>query len=210
MSLYQQAAQLNNQGIVSLLKGDHCSAIHSMSEAIKVMKGALSAPPGTNTPMKCRNVMYETRSIEISSLESSDTIVFSQAIRLPDSDEEREPGEVEMNVYSGAIIFNLALAHHFRGDKTSLARAEKFYGLVIKVLNRNMLHMHTALIVKLACINNLSQMRYSKGEYERVSEGFIQVAGFIQQNEAVVNEPEVQGLLMSVLLLKAPTVAPAA
>jgi hypothetical protein len=213
MSLFQQAAQLNNDGVDSLLNGDQRTAIKLMGESIKCMKVAISAIGSSSTaaPSTCYSSINDTRTVEIPSMESSDTIVFNQAIKLPDKDEARAPDELEVNVFTSAVIFNLALAHHFLGDENSMARAEKLYATVIKLLKGDSLHIHTALIVKLACINNLSQIRYSHGNYKGAREGLSQVSGFIKQNGGVMLEgPDVQGLLMNVLLLKPPTVASAA
>jgi hypothetical protein len=213
MSLFQQAARFNNDGVRSLLNGDQRGAIQSMGESIKVMKAVVSNTGASSAaaPSRCHSAIHETCTAEIPSMESSDTIVFNQAILIPaDGDDAQAPGEFELNIYTSAVIFNLALAHHSRGDEKSMARAEQLYAMVIKLLKGNSLHMHTALIVKLACINNLSQIRYSKGDYKGAREGLNQVSGFILQNDVMLDEPGIQGLLMNALLLKPPTAAPAA
>jgi hypothetical protein len=211
MSLFQQAANLNNKGINFLLEGDERSAIQTMALSIKLMKAALldefvqQVAPHTSR-------IQDTRSIIIHSMESSDTIVFNQVVYIPETVTET-PSEFDMNIYTSAVIFNLALAHQAVGSQACLNKAEKLYGMVLKLLDDSMLNSHIALIVNLGCINNLSQIRYSNGDYENAQEGLSHVSYFMQKsstNQAMFEEPEVLGLLMNVLLLKAPSVASAA
>jgi hypothetical protein len=217
MSLYQQAASLNNEGIIALLEGDQSSAISSMAKAIKLMKTELSSLDASR--MSCSNnstnsgTEQSTQTVEIPVMESSNTMVFNQAFRLP-MDVEL-PNELNINVFSCAIIFNLALIYHFQadsGDAMLMTKTEKLYSMVLKLLDNNSLSLRTALIVKLACINNLSQIRYAKGDYKNAREGLRQVSCVMRQssNQAMFEEPQIQGLLMNVLLLKAPKVAAAA
>jgi hypothetical protein len=44
MSLFEQAACLNNEGVTALLEGDDTSAIDAMTKSIKMMKKELSKP----------------------------------------------------------------------------------------------------------------------------------------------------------------------
>ena len=72
-----------------------------------------------------------------------------------------------------------------------------------------------AAIAKLASINNLSQIRFDCGEYELAREGLDRLSTFFVRasgntNNAMLENPEMQCLLMSVLLLKALVIAPAA
>jgi hypothetical protein len=112
------------------------------------------------------------------------------------------------------VIFNLALAHHhvaITSDAGYLPKAEKLYAMVLKLLDGAALYMRTAVVVKLATINNLSQIRFENGDFEPAREGLSHITSFLRQaNNALLEEPEVLGLLMNVLLLKAPRVAPAA
>ena len=167
--------------------------------------------------------------VEIPVMDSSDTtIMFNQAVRLPANDGDAAsslPNEFEMNIYISAVVFNLALAHQFKASTKNngsgeealcLLKAETLYSLVLKLLKDcSYLNVHIALIVKLASINNLSQIQYSKGEYGKVREGLSQISIFLQtcsspNAQALLEEPQVQGLLMNVLFLKTPTVARAA
>jgi hypothetical protein len=213
MSLFEQATQLNNEGVTALLEGESQAAIDAMTESIKLMKQELSKTT-EDSKSDCSataSEQEEVRSVEIPQTDSFDTIVFNQAIIIP-SDEEQS--DIDIHVYSAAVIFNLALAHHHqasKGDTDCMAKAEKLYAMVLKLIDDGACHMRIAVVVKLASMNNLSQIRYAKGEYENALEGLNQLSSYLRRtNQALFEEPQVQGLLMNALLLKAPKVAPAA
>jgi hypothetical protein len=214
MSPFQEAAHLNNEGVTSLLEGDQVTAISSMSKAIQLMITALSKTDASK--LQCNSAtarIQSTSTVEIPITESADTIVFNQAVRIPADFDDLN--HFDMNIYTASVIFNLALAHHFKasyGDAVCMSKAEKLYCIVLKLLDEKTLRVHTALLVKLACINNLSQIRYAKGDYENAREGLNDVSGFMREssNQVMFEEREIQVLLMNVLLLEAPKVAPAA
>ena len=215
MNLFQEAAQLNNAGIDALINGDSSSAIQSMTKAIKTMKAQLaqSSTPNQKYDSSTAKASMDTHMVEVP-MASSDHIVVNQVVQIP-IESTQEISDFDMHVYSGAIIFNLALAHHFRsssGNTSCMNKAEKLYSMVLKLLDNASLNVHTALMVKLACINNLSQIRYFKGDYDNAREGLSEVSHFMRHspNKAIFEEQEIQGLLMNILLLKAPQVAPAA
>jgi hypothetical protein len=212
MSLFEQATQLNNEGVAALLEGESQAAIDAMSKSIKLMKQELSKP-SEDRISHCSTAAseHEFRSVEIPETDSSETIVFNQAIIIPSDGEQ---SDIDIHVCSATVIFNLALAHHLqasKGDNACMAKAEKFYAMVPKLVVDGACYMRIAVVVKLASINNLSQIRYAKGDYEHARDGLDQLSSFLRRtNQALFEEPQVQGLLMHALLLKPPKVAPAA
>ena len=83
--------------------------------------------------------------------------------------------------------------------------------MVLKVLDDSLIEFKAAITVKLATINNLTQIRFAKGDYEQAREGLDHLAGFLRiANGEVLAEPQVAGLLMNVLMFRAPKVAAAA
>jgi hypothetical protein len=208
MPLFEQAAQLNNAGVTALLEGDQDTAITFMTKSIKMMKQELtkSSLAGSH---KSKHSDQEAHTVELHDMDT-ETIVFNQAIRIQTDGPE---DEIEINVCSAAVIFNLALAHHHKSSSTGevayLSKAEKLYSMVLRVLNDGA--SRTANLVKLASINNMFQIRFANGDYEQASEGLSHVISFMRYaNYSEFEEPKVQGLLMNLLLLKAPRVAPAA
>jgi hypothetical protein len=208
MSLFQQAAQLNNQGINALIHGDQALAIRLTTNAIKLLKAALFEADDAVTSSRT----HEAHTIMIPSVESSDTVVFNQMVQLPVTNEA--VSELDLNLYTSAVIFNLALAHQYLPSSTGITKAEKLYGMVLQLLDDNSwLAVRLALVIKLGCINNLSQIRYSRGDYQNASEGLSFVSIVLRETstgQAYFEEPEIQGLLMNVLLLRAPSAASAA
>lgn len=212
MSLFEQAAQLNNQGVIALIEGDDTSAIESMTKSIKLMKQELAKP--TNTlDAKVATTGPELKTVEIPDMESSDENqeIFNQAIHIPCTGNE---SDLDIHVYSAAVIFNLALAHHrvgMQGNEAYQQKALKLYTMVLRVLDDSLIEFRAAVMVKLATINNLTQIRFAKGDYEEAREGMEHLAGFLRiVNGEVLAEPHVAGLLMNVLMFRAPKVAAAA
>jgi hypothetical protein len=208
MSLFQQAAQLNNQGINALIQGDLVSAIQSMTNAIKLMKAALFDAGDCSVTS---SQAHQAHTIIIPSMNYSETIVFNQLVQIPITD---SVSELDMNIYISAVLFNLALAHQYLGSSVGINKAEKLYGMVLQLLdNTPLFAMRLALVVRLGRINNLSQIRYSKGDYHNAHEGLRLVTTFLRESstgQALFEDPEIQGLLMNVLLLNAPSAASAA
>jgi hypothetical protein len=113
------------------------------------------------------------------------------------------------------VVFNLALAVHREGKNGKIeSTAQRLYIVVMKVLNNQCMN-RVAVIVKLAAINNLSQIRFDCGEYELAAarKGLDHLSAFMRacgnMNRAMLEEPKIQGLLMHVFLLKAPLIASA-
>ncbi len=215
MSLFEQAAQLNNQGVIALIEGDDSFAIESMTKSIKMMKQELAKPTmASDIKSTTATEGPELKTVEIPDMESSDENheIFNQAIHIPVNGDE---SDLDIHVYSAAVIFNLALAHHRLGmqvgNEAYQQKALKLYTMVLRVLDDSLIEFRTAIMVKLATINNLTQIRFAKGDYEEAREGLDHLAGFLRvANGEVLAEPQVAGLLMNVLMFRAPRVAAAA
>jgi tetratricopeptide (TPR) repeat protein len=207
MSIFEEAARLNNEGVIALSKGDNQTAIDKLTQSIKWMKQELTKPGTDLRTMKSNTTDYEeeaTQTVEIPEVDSA--IAFNQAIAIP-STTGQDKNDLCIDVYSAAVIFNLALALQHKGEEK---KAERLYSIVLKLLLNEHCHLRIAVLVKLASLNNLSQIRFANGDFESAREGLDQLSGFLRRAAWNFEEPEVQGLLMNVLLLKVPNVAPAA
>jgi hypothetical protein len=204
-AIFEQAARLNNEGITSLSHGDIQTAINKLTKSIKWMKQELSKPGTDLNTIHSSTLIYaeDTQTVEIPEVDSA----FNQAIVIPSSTSGQQQNDLDIHVSSAAVIFNLALAHQSKGEET---RAEQFYALVLQLLFNDLCHWRTAVVIKLASILNLSQIRIANGDFENAREGLKQQSGFLRRTASFSEEPEVHGLLMNVLLLTAPTVARAA
>ena len=221
MGRFAQAACLNNQGVTALLEGNDKAAVAALTQSINIMKQELSNVPENNdikrsAPFSSND--YENRSTtgKLPGFHGAqDSYIFAEAINIP---EHGDQTVVDIQIYSAAVIFNLALAVHREGNTTgsasSMAKAQKLYLMVLEVLNNQYMNSRVAVIVKVAAINNLSQIRFDCGEYELVREGLAHLSTFLRASgntsDAMLEEPKIQGLLMNVLLLKEPVIAPAA
>jgi hypothetical protein len=222
MDLFAQAARLNNQGVAALLEGDDKAAAATLTQSIKIMKQELSKVTAfddmtKSAPFSSDDCVHST-TVELPGFHhgAQDSYIFTDAINIP---EHGDQTVVDLQIYSAAVIFNLALAVHREGNtignaSSSMAKAQKLYLMVLKVLNNQYMNNRVAVIVKLAAINNLSQIRFDCGEYELAREGLAHLSAFMRTSgntsDAMLEEPKIQGLLMNVLLLKAPVISPAA
>jgi hypothetical protein len=215
MDFFAQAARLNNQGVTALLEGDDKAAVVALTQSIKMMKQAMSKP--SNSDMKKSATLSddcEHSTVELPGFQGDlESYLFTEAITIPENGDQ---SELDTQIYSAVVIFNLALPVHREGKNgkiESMVKAQKLYTMVLKILNNQCMN-RVAVIVKLASINNLSQIRFDCGEYELAREGLDHVSAFMRAsgnaNNAMLEEPEIQALLINVLLLKAPVIAPAA
>jgi hypothetical protein len=216
MEFFAQAARLNNQGVTALLEGDDKAAVAALTQSIKMMKQDMSKP--SNSDMKKSITLSddcEHSTVELPGFRggAQESYIFTEAITIP---ENGERSELDTQIYSAVVIFNLALTVHREGKNgkiESMVKAQKLYTMVLKILDNQCMN-RVAVIAKLASINNLSQIRFDCGEYELARQGLDHVSAFLRAsgntNNAMLEEPEIQGLLINVLLLKAPVIAPAA
>jgi hypothetical protein len=77
------------------------------------------------------------------------------------------------------IIFNIALIYHRQsklGRSSCLPKAGRMYQMVAKLLGCDSAHNNgTALILKLAALNNLSLIQYEQNNFDASRRGFEQL-----------------------------------
>ncbi|KAL3934078.1 MAG: hypothetical protein SGBAC_010126 [Bacillariaceae sp.] len=214
-SFFQEASRLNNEGVTALVEGDEKTSISLLMSTVKMMKQCIASPDHGAALESClresSSCFRSFSTVEVTHATFDEHIFFRQAIMIPSHDEESSP--LDIYIYSAAVIFNLALAHHVQGSKNKNARnkAQKLYSTIMKILDARVGHMQSALLLKLACINNMAHIRFEDGEFDRVQDGLGQLTALLKTtDEGLFEGAEVQGLLMSVLLFKKPKVAAAA
>lgn len=208
---FQEAARLNNSGIEALAQGNEQKAIVILMQTIKMMKKIL-AKTDINQLQSNEEESHTDRlqTIEIPEITCTEEFFFNEAIKIPCNGKATV---LDIYMYSAAVIFNLALAHHAKAatDSKYLLKAEELYATIPKLLDDRVSHMRPAVILTLASINNMSYIRFENGNFDQIKEGLAEVNGLLKNtNNILFEEPEVQGLLMNVLLLKNPKVAAAA
>jgi hypothetical protein len=155
----------------------------------------------------------------------------------------------DIHAWMAAVVYNLAIAHHRKGKAIGLVaftqKAEKLYTMALKFFgddnlvmvmvntsnnyyNSNINSCYTAdnnsigLLVKLASLNNLFEIRLESGDHDLAKEclyrvySLLQSSGFSMRNELsseaafFFQEEDIKALLQNLLLLQPPQVAPAA
>mmetsp|Transcript_123860 Transcript_123860/g.185125 ORF Transcript_123860/g.185125 Transcript_123860/m.185125 type:complete len:241 (+) Transcript_123860:63-785(+) len=236
---FQRAALYNDEGIAALIKGDEAAAIAGMIKAMGILKACSSCGSTTsrgkqwfggrenNRTQELR--ITTTTTIKIPTLESFDSIAFDQAVRLPS--DLVEPSDDDITLYLAVVIFNMALAlHHAAAASESISRtmkmmtkAEKLYAMVSRRLLNDCTFFgtcsHTVLLVKLACVGNLTQIYNSRGDYKGASRDRRQVLSWFTStstrqssllNQKILVDPKIQSVILLILLVQSPVVAGAA
>lgn len=215
-SFFQEAARLNNDGVTALIEGDEATSIDVLMSTVKMMKQYIASSDQTfslasgsgNSPDCFESFSF----VEIPSKMNDGHFFFHQAIKMPCDEEIFSP--LDVYVFSAAVIFNLALSHHIQGAENIKARkkAEKLYATIMNVLDDRVVHMQSALLLKLSCINNMAHIRLENGEFDQIQDALVgELEALVKSTDKHLLEgPEVQELLMSVLLLEKPKFAAAA
>ena len=260
MSLFLEASMLNNHGVIALSQGKYKDASQLMTQSLKLMKHDLDVITTQEDELSVESAVAvhrpengtdDTRIQRVTIVDEGSPfqkecgLFFGQAFIIPSSDELASSSPLmfdRRNIYAASIIFNLALVHHLQhGSQQSsnsyryLHKAEQLYGMIFPLLDDAAFSTASiALLIKLACINNLTEIRSStyffssrkedtgmdvtESEDQREEGDALeryqreQVANVIRQtsNPELFEEPEIHGLLMNALLYKVPTLAAAA
>jgi hypothetical protein len=190
LQAFEQAAKLNDDGINACLQGNPNLASQPLARALRILKAALVAV-GSNQLISQKQAriitsanvrMHTAQTVPIrSTMVSSDTIVFNQAIRIivlpanPDilGDDEEEESRISSCI--AIVVFNLALASHLSGTSPYIIKAERLYGMVLGILDNCCCFllaedmMRIVLVIRLVCISNRSQIRYSWGDCDNAN-----------------------------------------
>ena len=236
METYQEAIRLNNKGVGALVDCNDNLAVESLSKSIRIMKMGLANLPENKQSTSDEDGSYffgtdmseeeSHMAVELPQMEQGqETFIFNQALHLNEKLDLCciEPSEEEIHLYTATVIFNLALAHHRRGlgngVSALLFKAEKLYSMLLKLLaHQGYNKSRMALTVKLASIYNLASLRFDAGNFEEAREGLGHLSTIVHSgshSECITNlpmfqEPDLRELLLNVLMLKPPRVAPAA
>jgi hypothetical protein len=187
MDLFAHAARLNSQGVAALLKGEDKSAVAALAQSIKIIEQVLSQEDPTSTAFAddC-----EFSTTELSGFQAGqESHLFTKAFSFPErvvSSGRRSlcapPNESHVNFYAAAVVFNVALAYHRhgqKGDVASMVKAQKLYSTALRLIDGNDCMDRTVVIVKLAAINNLSQIHFDFGNYELAHQGADHISSLI-------------------------------
>jgi hypothetical protein len=224
-SLIQEAQRLNNEGVMLLLLEDReQQAVTYLKQALNMFKQLLTIPSDDNsrTSSNPSNMALSIQLLahSLPNLQVSDRFIYCSLLAFsPAEASETLSSEETIQVYSAVTILNIALAYHRKGvsgNEASMARAEKLYGTVTKLLSDCENNQGHALVARLASINNLSVLQHSQGEYSLSQQGFqclgdlIDVAGNNLEGSSLCSAQMYQGMLLNIFCVAPPDAAPAA
>jgi hypothetical protein len=226
MNSINQVCKLNNEGVSLLVEGESSRAIGSFQSAVALLKQALSScePPNevcSSAEISLKSVHHASTSIlrESSSivpnLQSLECYVYDRALLLEETDCDNV-NEISP-LYGAVLLFNLALAAHFegrRGRDRSLKRASLLYRMCLQLLDDAAPQdsLFIAVLTVLA-LNNQAQIHYDLCDYNESRQCLGKVSNIMTTIEDVqftLNRTDVEGLLLNVVALYAPTGAQAA
>jgi hypothetical protein len=176
----RNALRLNNEEIMLLLENRDQEALVSFTESLKQVKGLLAASEEDNTngqtPAMSMNAVIHHSTSMIPNLHDPSCFIYNSALMFSLLDiSDCTPSGDDIQVHTSVIILNIALAFHRRwltGNSAFLLKAEKMYEMVGKILGNRDVDQGTAFLVKIAAVNNLSQLRHGRGDYAFSQEGF--------------------------------------
>jgi hypothetical protein len=208
-SVFEQAATLNNEGVMALMEHRAQCAIVSLTDSIRLMKSELSKPTldfsffhNDGTVVELPTNMVEIppppsqgKQQPVNFEDDTEQAFFNHAIIIPLSpfnEDAPMPSDLDLHIYSAAVVFNLALAHQqlsmkhkldrtclngSLGDSCSIGpvtpclytanrnKAEKLYTVILKLLQDSACsQVRAGVVVKLAAIHNLHWIQYQKRE----------------------------------------------
>mmetsp|Transcript_20282 Transcript_20282/g.49727 ORF Transcript_20282/g.49727 Transcript_20282/m.49727 type:complete len:220 (-) Transcript_20282:135-794(-) len=216
-SFFHEAARLNNEGVTALVEGDAETSISLLSRTVKMTKQYIASPEQAAALASCSkessSCFRSFSTVEVTCAACDDPMFFRRAIMMPSDVDDDVSSPLDVYVYCAAVIFNLALVYHIQGPENTNARnkAQQLYAAIMKLLDDRVGYMQSALLLKLACINNMAHIRFENGEFDQIQAGLGQLSTLLKTtDEGLFEGAEVQALLMSVLLFKKPKVAAAA
>jgi hypothetical protein len=218
------ALQVNNQGVSLLLEGRDQEGVRCLSQSLSLIKSRIGGNY-TDEPM---SIMSTTGGEEKAALheatfplpnfEDAHSFLYTAALAFSADCDDSLINESNSHVYSAVVIFNLALAYHRQGKKLGksacLVKAERMYEMVIRLLDSEADYQGTALLVKLATLNNLSLLHHEQRNYESAQNGFELLAWTIRSAPSSSmlssSQMDVDAMLLNVLFVSVPSIAPAA
>jgi hypothetical protein len=222
MNSIKYACSLNNQGVDLLVAGDSVSALEFLQSARKLLKEALFELETTSCSGMTLSNGEETLPFfespaALPGLEDTEFYIYDHGIRMITNTTNGESEEM-LSLYSAIVLFNLALAFHHDGSlgrEQSLKTAALVYGMTVQLLARsNMPDDISATILTLLALNNKAQIHYDQCEYIQSIDCMLIVSEIILDSadglRSALNPKDVEGLMLNIILMNAPTAAPAA
>jgi hypothetical protein len=227
MTHFNQVIQLNNDGTSLLVFGEEDLAIDKFKSALEIMKRGL-AKRQTRTGSQDSHHISSDKSDGPVSCDSAPRLspltlpcpvpeysfVYSNALKLSRFCDYLVDSDIKF--LSAAIIFNMAMVYNIKGVRESSAieqtRSLRLYEMCLALLeNLNSRHMDSFLL-RVACLNNMSQIAYEQGDFDgaRLMLNNVQYLMSMNVKQTFFDEDDLQGFMLNVMLMHAPSAARAA
>jgi hypothetical protein len=217
MQQYEASAILNNQGVEAINAGDLGRACELLLRALHSVRGSLESTAAVNrdephtatittsrpsSPVsseKCTSMSTPLSTPSSSGEHSSMFLVYTKGvpIEMP-SDRNYTAVTLDCRVFSGTIIYNLALVHHLKGIpgstkvqqhalKSAMSLYEKCYVLVTGFLHElshetNPEHVlagrSSVRLLTMALLNNMGHLSWEFMDYHQSQDMFYALIEF--------------------------------
>jgi hypothetical protein len=214
----QCALRLNNEGVSLMTANEDQQAVQILTKSLNLIMQALSDPlletldeADIDHAVIVHNATYQYQLIPDSvDNDITKSFVYSNAVTFA-PENESPILKSNINCYGSVIVLNIALVYHRQGilgNPTCFSKAMKMYETITNLVGSNRYNQGTALLVKLAAVNNLSQILRDCGAYESSQEGFqflalvIGLVGEHQQpaGSSLIDGEDVRGMILNILI----------
>lgn len=228
--LLRKGIALNNRAIADLSHGSRQQApyealkkaFHLMRRAARTKTGSLESMLHNRAAGDAVNVCHRAVPLRFPKEPFRDGYIYNRLLSI---DEEQLPSNLKIatDVCFSLIILNLALMNHNesltnRNDKNEYATlSESLYNHAISVLG-HMENRGTAALIRIAALNNLTQLRCQVGNCSLARESLKLLTNIVsagsmecgQRKRPVFDEEAKKGMIMNILSLSNQHVAAAA
>jgi hypothetical protein len=221
MNSIKYACSLNNQGVDLLVSGELSRATIVFESAVGLLKEAVhdtetSSYIGMDQSCDVASLPFCESISTVAGLNRLHCYVYDHGIVIPANGNGET--QVMISLYIAIVLFNLALASHCEataiGRAKSLKKASVLYSLAVQLLARcAMPEITSTTTLTLLALNNKAQIHYDQGEYVQHADCMKYVSKILGNGHVfpvTLKHEDIEGLLLNVMLLGAPSAAQAA
>jgi hypothetical protein len=226
MDIWKSVVKLNNAGVALILQNKDQAAIPLLSESLTLIKTIMNSDqqqqgPRSTAPMPPR-FQHHDATHALSNLQDEHWFIWNEVFTISQQGGDNECLIFESDsqiVYTGMIIFNIALIYHRQsklGKRSCLAEAERMYEMVATLLGCDSHNQVKALILlKLAALNNLSHIQHEQNNIDASRRGFRQLVWTVNSpatHHPPTSQVNVNSMLLNCVFINChdPQLAPAA
>jgi hypothetical protein len=217
----KEAIQFNNDGVKFALVGQDAQAISSLSKSLRIFKELLAREDDADDDrilidMSEQSCTLHSTTDELPQLRDSSFFLFNSLVTLKDRN-------IESTFISNPEdnhIYIEGVTHAKRAD--GLRKTESFYNMVTAILANNgdptIFSQATATLVQMAALNNAAYIRAETGDFQSACDSWRMLSWLVNQARnhrsdiflMSLNERDLEGMMLNMLMAKRQSVAPAA